>query len=128
DSLFGEESGDEHIGVGKVELSRPGGDRSREGKEASLTGVEERAEDARRVEGRAAKPINGPVGPDEGHAVQIPHQAMVGDRQAVTPTGRPWTGRWRSDFHDARTGGGDQRSAAVTAVAELVVERRMGGK
>ena len=93
DSLFGEESGDEHIRVGKVELPRPGGDRRRESKEASLTGVEEGAEDTRRVEGRAAKPIDGPVGPDEGHAVKIPHEAVVSDRQVLTPAGRTRIGR-----------------------------------
>ena len=84
DSLFGEESGDEHIRVGKVELSRPGGDRSRECKEATLTGVQQGAEDARRVESGAAEPIDGPVRPDEGDAMEIPDEAVVGDRQVLT--------------------------------------------
>ena len=66
---------------GKVELSRPGGDRSRERKEAALIGVQEGAEDARRVEGGAAEPIDGPVRPDQGDAVEIPDEAVVGDRQ-----------------------------------------------
>ena len=34
-----------------------------------MTGIKEGPEDARRVKGRAAKPIDGPVGPDEGGTV-----------------------------------------------------------
>src|SRR6266545_2882333 len=45
--------------------------------------VEDRREDARRVEGGAAVPIDRPVCPDEGHRVEIPDDPVVADRQVV---------------------------------------------
>ena len=79
-SVIGEESRDEHIRVGKVELSCPGGNAGLECKEAAFPGVQQRAEDARRVEGGTAEPIDGPVRPDKGDAMEISDEAVLGDR------------------------------------------------
>jgi hypothetical protein len=42
--------------------------------------------------------------------MEIPDEAVVGDGQVLT--GQPRTNRWQSELQDARTGGGDQWSAA----------------
>ena len=91
-----------------------------------MTGVQERAEDARRVEGGTAEPIDGPVRSDEGDAMQVPDESVFGDRQILI--GQPCASGWHFDLPDARTGGGGQCSAAITAVAELVHEPRTGRK
>ena len=113
-------------GWSRGSLGAPGGNGSRECKHATLIGVEEGTEDARRVESRGAKPIDGPVGPDERDAVEIPDEPVVGDRQVLSDQSS--TSRWRSRLHETRTLGAGEWSVAITAVTELVHEPRTGGK
>ena len=55
-------------------------------------GVEDRPKHARRVEPRAAVPVDRPVGANERDGVQIPDQAVLGDRQVARPRWRSWSG------------------------------------
>src|SRR2546429_5172506 len=85
-TLGHQEAGDEDIGIGKVELLGAGAvDFGRDAEPTAAVGVEDRGEDARRVEPRAAVPVNRPVSPDERDGVQITDQAMLGDRQVARP-------------------------------------------
>jgi hypothetical protein len=46
-----------------------------------MVGIEDRSEDARRVEARAAVPIDRPVGAHERNGVQVADQAVLSDGQ-----------------------------------------------
>ena len=70
----------EHVGVGPVELlalHALGGGADAEA--AALAIVEERGEDARRVEARQAEPVDGAVGADERDRAQVADDAVVLD-------------------------------------------------
>ena len=54
----------------------------------SAFGIENRREDARRVEVRQAEPVDRPVRPDERHRVEVADDAVLGDRQ-VRVHGQP---------------------------------------
>jgi hypothetical protein len=53
--------------------------------QAPVVGVEDRREDARRVEARAAIPVDRRVGADERDRVQVTDQAVLGDGQVARP-------------------------------------------
>jgi hypothetical protein len=50
-------------------------------KQTPTVGIEDRAEDARRVEARAAVPIDRPVSAHERNGVQVADQAVLSDGQ-----------------------------------------------
>ena len=84
DAVRGEEARDQNVRVGPVELlRRPFLDGGRDPVTAALLGVEDRGEDARRVEARAAEPVDRPVGADERHRVQVADHAVLGDREVI---------------------------------------------
>ena len=85
DAVLAQEAGDEHVGVGEVELPR--GDLSVDGFHGPGTaaaGVEQRTEHTRRVEPRTAEPVDPPVDSHDGRGTQVPDDTVVGDRQIVT--------------------------------------------
>jgi hypothetical protein len=55
----------------------------RDAEQAPAVGVEDRREDARRVEARAAVPVDRPVGADQRDGMQIADQAVLGDGQVA---------------------------------------------
>jgi hypothetical protein len=57
-----------------------------------MVGVEDRAEDAPRVEARAAVPIDRPVGTHERNGVQVADQAVLSDGQVARPRCAPIPG------------------------------------
>jgi hypothetical protein len=80
-SVGHQEAGDEDVGVGEVELlGGPAVAVRRDTEQAPAVGVEDRREDARRVEARAAVPVDRPLGADERDGVQVADQAVFGDR------------------------------------------------
>ena len=103
--VLGEETGDQHVGIGEIELT---GLRRRRGgqlKAPALVCVQERAEHAGGVERRAAMPVDGAVGSHQGHAVQVTDQSMVSDIRVTChrfllglakshPPSRRWPGRY----------------------------------
>jgi hypothetical protein len=71
-SVGHQEARDKDIGVGEVELlGAPVVAVGRDAEQAAVVGVEDRREDARRVEARAAIPVDRPVGADERDCVQV---------------------------------------------------------
>ena len=91
-SVGHQEARDEDVGVGEVELlGAPAVAVGRDAEQAPAVGVEDRREDARRVEARAAVPVDRPVGADERDGVQVADQAVLGDGQVARPrpTARP---------------------------------------
>ena len=79
-----QETRDQDVRVGEVQLLR----REfrlcrRDAIEAAALLVENGAEDARRIEARAAVPVDRAVGADEGDRVQVADDAVLGDRQVV---------------------------------------------
>ncbi len=82
DAVRRQEAGDEDVRVGEVELPhRVAPVHGRDPVVAALLGVEDRREDAGRVEPRAAEPVDGAVGADERDAVQVADHAVLGDGQ-----------------------------------------------
>ena len=77
-----QEARDEDIRVREVELL-DGADpeRRRDAVPTAAVLVENRSEDARRVEARAAVPVDRAVGPDERDRAQVADDAVLGDRQ-----------------------------------------------
>ena len=85
-SVGHQEARDEDVGVGEVELlGAPAVAVGRDPEQAPVVGVEDRREDARRVEPRAAVPVDRPVGADERDGVQVADQAVLGDGQVARP-------------------------------------------
>src|ERR687889_443224 len=76
-----EEAGQEHVGIGQVELLAVGELHWSQREMPTLLVVEDRAEDTRGVEGGQAQPVYGAVGTDERSRVQIPDDTVVLDRQ-----------------------------------------------
>ena len=77
-----EQARDQDVRVGEVELLRPrAGVRGRDAVAAAAVGVEDRGEDARRVEARAAVPVDRAVGGDERDGVQVADDAVLLDRR-----------------------------------------------
>jgi hypothetical protein len=86
DAIGHQEACDEDVGVGEVELlGGPAVAVGRDPEQTPVGGVEDRREDARRVESRGAVPIDRPVGADERDGVQVADQAMLGDRKVPRP-------------------------------------------
>ena len=84
DSDRGQEARDEDVRVGEVELlDGADAERRRDPIAAALLSVEDRPEDARRVEPRAAVPVDRAVGADERDRAQIADDAVLGDRQVL---------------------------------------------
>ena len=66
-----------------------------EGEVATLPLVEQRGEDARRIEAGAAEPVDGAVGGDERRCLQVADQAVIRDGWVVRhPGGLPSCSRW----------------------------------
>jgi hypothetical protein len=83
-SVGRQEARDEDVGVGEVKLlGAPAVAVRRDAEQASVVGIEDGRKDARRVESRAAVPVDRPVGADERDGVQVADQAMLGDRQVA---------------------------------------------
>src|SRR5215213_3793695 len=76
-----EEAGQEHVGIGQVELVAVGVLHRSQREMPALLVVEDGAEDTRGVEGGQAQPVYGAVGTDERSRVQIPDDTVVLDRQ-----------------------------------------------
>ena len=64
DPVLGGETGDQHVGIGVIELPGCRRHRGAQLKRPATVGVQERAEHGRGVERRAAIPVDGPVGSD----------------------------------------------------------------
>src|SRR5215203_4492777 len=73
--------GQEHVGIGQVELLAVGVIHRSQREMSALLVVEDGAEDARGVEGRQAQPIDGAVGTDQRRRVQVPDDTVVLDGQ-----------------------------------------------
>jgi len=75
-----QESRNEDVGVREIELLRtPAAALGRDAEQAPSVGVEDRREDTRRIEPRAAVPVDSPVRTDQRDGVQVTDQAMFGD-------------------------------------------------
>ena len=84
DAVRREEASDQDVRVGEVELLDRARGSPAEREVAAVTVVEDRGEHARRVEPRAAVPVDRPVGADQGGGSQIADQAVVGDRRIAS--------------------------------------------
>ena len=83
-AAVGEEARDQDVRVREVELlGVPAVTGGPQREEAALVLVEDRAEHARRVERRAAVPVDRPVRADERDRVQVADQSVLGDREVV---------------------------------------------
>jgi hypothetical protein len=80
-ALGREEAGQEHVGVRQIELVTVGVLHRVQREMPALLVVEDRAEDARGVEGGQAQPIYGAVGTDERRRVEVPDDTVVFDGQ-----------------------------------------------
>jgi hypothetical protein len=77
-----QEAGDEDVRVREVELfGRPVRRGRRDSVVAAARAVEDRPEDARRIEARAAVPVDRAAGAHERDRVQVADHAVLGDRQ-----------------------------------------------
>src|ERR671915_1435850 len=76
-----EEAGQEHVGIGQVELVAVGVLHRSQREMPALLLVEDGAEDTRGVEGGKAQPVYGAVGTDERRRVEVPDDTMVLYRQ-----------------------------------------------
>ena len=84
----GEEARDEDVRVGEVELlRRPALGRRGDPVVAAALPVEDRAEDARRVEVRAAVPVDRAVGAHERRRVEVADDPVLGDREVARERG-----------------------------------------
>lgn len=82
-----QEAGDEDVGVGKVELLRgPALALGLDAEAAAAVGVEERGEDAWRIDAPRAVPVDRAVGADQGDGVQVADQAVLGDSAGSAPS------------------------------------------
>ena len=103
-SVGHQEARDEDVGVGEVELlGAPAVAVGRDAEQAPVVGVEDRREDARRVEARAAVPVDRPVGADERDGVQVADQAVLGDGQVARPRCPPTPSDTTCPTRSART-------------------------
>ncbi len=84
DPFRGEEAGDQDVRVREVELL-DGADteHGRDPVPAALPPVEDRREHARRVEARAAVPVDRPVRADERDGAEVADDAVLGDREVL---------------------------------------------
>ena len=113
DAVRRQEAGDQHVRIREVELLRRTVlDDRRDAVVAAALTVEDRAEHARRVEARAAVPVDPSVRADERDAVQIADDAVLGDRQVI----RQRRGR-RGRDHDLRARHGFRVGARRFAAA-----------
>ena len=77
-----QETRDQNVRVREVELlDRADPERWRDAVATAAVLVEDRCEDARRVEARAAVPVDRPVGADERDGAQVADDSVLGDRQ-----------------------------------------------
>jgi hypothetical protein len=84
DAVGHQEARDEDVRVREVQLlGAPGVPVGCDAEAPPAIGVEDRPEDARRVEPRVAVPIDRPVGSDERRSVQVADQAVLRDGQVV---------------------------------------------
>ena len=85
DAGLGHEPGDEDRGVREVQLLA--GDGLHGGPDPEVPPslvVEQRPEDARRVEPWCAEPVDGAVGGDERRGLEVADEAVVGDERVVS--------------------------------------------
>jgi hypothetical protein len=81
-AVGGQQPRAEDVRVGQAELpGAPALALGRDPKQAPAVGVEDRRKHARRVEPRAAAPVDRPIGTDKRDRVQVADQAVLGDRQ-----------------------------------------------
>src|SRR5262249_44431720 len=95
DALRREEARDQDVGIGNVELlGRAVLDRG-DPVEATVAAVEDRAEDAGRIEAERAVPVDRPVVADQSDRAQVADHAVVGNRKVIAggPLARPKAGR-----------------------------------
>ena len=121
-SVGHQEARDEDVGVGEVELlGAPAVAVGRDAEQAPAVGVEDRREDARRVEARAAVPVDRPVGADERDGVQVADQAVLGDGQVARP-------RCATELHRTRpvaTGQHGRRAPSASVLVGLRHEHEL---
>ena len=82
------EPGDQHVGVGEVELPGSGGHGRGQGERPTALGVQDRGEHAGSVEAGAAVPIDGAVGAHQRGAVQVADQTVLRDGEIAAGRGR----------------------------------------
>ncbi len=87
-----------------------------------MVGVQDRAEDARRVEARAAVPVDRPVGADERDRVQVADQPVLGDGQVLL--GLQLGSRER--YEDWLDSGRDLLARGLRSPALVVADRAPG--
>src|SRR5215210_8700652 len=80
-ALGREEAGQEHVGVRQIELVAVGVLQRVQREMPALLVVEDRAEDARGVEGGQAQPVYGAVRADERRRAEVPDDTVVFDGQ-----------------------------------------------
>ena len=90
DPLLGQEAGDQDGRVGEIQLlGRVAGSARADPEMPAPLLVEQRPEDGRRVDPRAAEPVHRAVGGDQGRGLQVTDQPMVGDRRIGLHNGPP---------------------------------------
>lgn len=77
DAFRREEAGEQHVGVGQVDLLAASVRERAQPEVPSLLVVQDRAEDARRIERRQAEPVYGAVPAHERRGAQVADDAMV---------------------------------------------------
>ena len=81
DSVLREEPGDQHVGIREVELPGLRGQGGGQLEAPAAVSVQDRCENARRVERRSAVPVDGAVSSYQRDRVQVADQPMLGYRQ-----------------------------------------------
>src|SRR5215510_8050968 len=90
-SVVREETRDEHVGIGQVELPGPCGHGCGQFKTPAAVLVQDRSENARRVERRGAMPVDGPGGSDKSDGMQVADQPMIRYRQIACMASHAWS-------------------------------------
>ena len=93
DAIFGEETGEQHVGVGHVELLVAG---IPEQADASLklppfAPVQQRGKNGRGIEVGEAHEIDGPIDAHQGDGVQIANNTIIGDGLVMVVTAEPFS-------------------------------------
>src|SRR5215208_4411094 len=111
-ALGREEAGQEHVGVRQIELVAVGVLQRVQREMPTLLVVEDRAEDARGVEGGQAQPVYSPVGTDERRRVEVPDDTVVFDWQ-IPHTCLPLSDPLQQSMHVSYSGMGEGRPSPI---------------
>ena len=82
-AVLGEEAGDQDVRLGPVDLfvDDSVGSRRTDTEVSALPLIQNRGEDARRIEMGETEPVDGAVHPDQRYCLQVSDDAIVLDRQ-----------------------------------------------